>query len=146
MISVDGRFFFLGLVTLLLFGCSGGEPQGGPRFETNAVTGIVHIDGQPADLVEVTCYPATDSASIKYPLSTVTSADGAFSLTTYESGDGLPDGTYTLTFKWMEPALVPKDKLRGAYADPSKSTHKITVVKGQETVIGTIELTTKSAK
>lgn len=146
MFSVDVRFLFLGLINLLLIGCSGGEPQGGPRFETNAVAGIVHIDGQPADLVEVTCYPSADSTSVKYPLSAMTSADGAFSLTTYESGDGLPEGTYTLTFKWMEPALVPKDKLKGAYADPSKSQHKITVVKGQETVVGTIELSSKRAR
>lgn len=139
-------FSFAAFWGLLSVGCSSGELPGGPRLETTPVTGIVHVDGNPAELVEVECHPAPDSTGIKYPISTTTDKDGIFTLTTYESSDGLPEGTYTLSFKWLEPALVPKDKFKGAYANPQKSQHKITVVKGQETVIGVIELSSKGPK
>jgi hypothetical protein len=137
-------FFFL--AGLFLTGCSSGELPGGPRFETSPVTGTIHIDGVPAELVEVECHPAPDSTGIKYPISTMTDKDGVFTLTTYESSDGLPEGTYTLSFKWLEPGLVPRDKLKGAFSDPKRSQHKITVVKGQETVIGIVELSSKGSK
>jgi hypothetical protein len=130
------------LVTMIA-GCSGGEPQGGPRMPTSPVHGIVHVDGVPVELVEVVCHPAPDSTGIKYPISSMTDMLGAFTITTYEASDGLPEGTYTLTFKWLEPSLVPTDKFDGAFADPGSSQHKITVVKGQETDIGVIKLSTK---
>ena len=133
-------------VGLFLVGCSSGELPGGPRFETSPVTGTIQIDGVPAELVEVECHPAPDSTAIKYPISTMTDKDGIFTLTTYESSDGLPEGTYTLSFKWLEPGLVPRDKLKGAFSDPRKSEHKITVVKGQETEIGIIALSSKRSK
>lgn len=136
---------FLVSATLALVGCSA-EPPGPPRFETSPVTGIVHVDGSPAELVEVECHPASDSSAIKYTISTTTNSEGVFTLTTYEASDGLPEGTYTLCFKWLEPALVPKDKFKGAYADPKKSKQTITVVKGQETKIGTIELLSTGPK
>ena len=128
---------------LLINGCSSGEPQGGPRIATFPVHGTVEVDGVPAELVEVICTPAPDSTGVKYPISSMTDMVGAFTITTYEASDGLPEGTYTLTFKWLEPSLVPIDKFDGAFADPSSSQHKITVVKGQETDIGVIKLSTK---
>lgn len=81
------------IIVLLLAGCSDG-PRGDRPFTTNPVTGIVHIDGQPAERVQVDCHPAADSNTVKYMLSTVTDKDGRFSLSTYDSGDGLPEGTY----------------------------------------------------
>ena len=81
------------IIVLLLAGCSDG-PRGDRPFTTHPVTGIVHIDGQPAERVQVDCHPAADSSTVKYMLSTVTDKDGRFSLSTYDSGDGLPEGTY----------------------------------------------------
>ena len=133
---------FAVILLALIVGCRE-QQRGGPRLETYATTGVVKIDGEPGDLVEVQCHPGPDATGIKYTLSTMTDKDGKFSLTTYESGDGLPEGTYTLTFQWLEPGFVPKDKLKGAYADPKKSTHSIKVVKGQPTDAGVIELSSK---
>lgn len=126
-------------IALLLAGCSD-APRGERPFETHPVTGIVHVDGQPAERVQVDCYPAADSTAIKYKLSTVTDKDGRFLLTTYESGDGVPEGTYTLTFQWLEVSLSPRDQFKGKYADPQTSQHKFTVVKGQDNDLGIIKL------
>jgi hypothetical protein len=87
--------FALAAAGLFFVGCSSGELPGGPRFETFPVTGTIHIDGTPADLVEVECHPLPESTAIKYPISAMTDKDGVFTLTTY----GLPEGTYTLAFK-----------------------------------------------
>ncbi|WP_010588446.1 hypothetical protein [Schlesneria paludicola] len=130
------------LVTGLLIGCHQ-PPTGGPRLPTSPVTGIVFVDGNPAEMVEVTCQSDGESSAIKYPLTTTTDKDGKFSLTTYQTGDGLPEGTYVLAFKWLEPSLVPVDKFKGAYADLKKSTFKVTVIKGQKCDAGTIELSSK---
>lgn len=129
------------LSMLLLTGCS--EPQrGGPRVNTAPVTGTVTVDGQPAAYLQVDCHPDAGS-EIKYPISTVTDDKGNFVFTTYEANDGLPPGSYTLTFSWPEPGLVPKDRLKGAFTNPQKSKQKISVVKEQDNSVGTIALTTK---
>ena len=136
------------IVLLLSAGCASNTLLGGPRLETHSVTGIVQIDGVPAENVEVTCHPEANSSGIKYPVMGVTNKEGVFSLTTYTTGDGLPEGTYVLTFIWFEAAMTlaaPKDLLKGAYTDPKKSTHTIKVVKGQTTDAGVIELSSKGA-
>lgn len=133
------------LLSLLIpTGCS--KPQrGGPRFKTSPVTGTVLIDGQPKEMVEVTCHPDAASTTIKYPVVTMVDRDGKFSLGTYEGNDGLPEGTYKLTFKWLEPGLVLKDKLKGAYDDPQKTEYSVTVKadKGEKLDAGLIDLKTK---
>ncbi len=132
------------LVAVLLFGCSRG-PRGGPRLTTSPVTGIVSIDGKPTEMVEVTCRPLSGTSLIKYDITAVTNAEGKFTLGTYEGSDGLPAGTYVLTFKWLEPGLTLKDKFKGKYANPAKSEHEVTVESTPEetTDLGTIELSTK---
>lgn len=135
-----GAFIFL--AAGLVCGCSE-PPRGGPRLQTSPVTGVIQVDGQAAELVEITCQAEGENAALKYPLSTMTDKDGKFALTTYQSGDGLPEGVYLLSFKWQEPGIVPKDKFNGAYADPKKSGHKLTVVKGQKNELGVLDLSSK---
>ncbi len=141
--NCGGRItMFLSLV--LFVGCS--EPErGGPRAATSPVKGSVTVDGVAADFLQIECHPEA-GAALQYPVSKLTDEKGQFTLGTYEAEDGLPEGTYTLTFTWMGPGLLQADRLKGAYADPKKSTQKITVVKGQETNVGTIELSTKGRK
>lgn len=125
-------------------GCS--KPQrGGPRFKTSPVTGTVLVDGNPQEMVEVTCHPDPASTTIKYPVVAMVDKDGKFSLGTYEGNDGLPEGTYKLTFKWLEPGLVLKDKLKGAYDNPQKTEYSVTVKadKGEKIDAGLIDLKTK---
>ena len=107
--------------------------------------GIVNVDGDAAELVEVTCHPEPGTSEIKYDITAMTDAEGVFHLNTYEGNDGLPIGTYSLGFKFIEPGLVAKDKFKGKYANPAKSDHKITIegIPEEKIDLGTIELTSK---
>lgn len=130
--------------SVLSFGCSE-KPRGGPRLTTTPVTGTVEVDGEAAENLTVECHPEP-GAEIKYPVIANTDDDGHFSIAMYLKGDGLPEGTYRLTFKWEEFGFPVKDKLNKAYADPSKSTYKFTVIAGEPNDLGVIELSTKGSK
>jgi 5-hydroxyisourate hydrolase-like protein (transthyretin family) len=127
------------LFSLVYSGCSSGRVVQ-PHVRTTPLIGTVHVDGKPADGLTVECY--RDSA--KHPSnSTPTKADGEFSFGTYKLGDGLPEGTYRLTFKWKSLAPGEVDKLHGAYADPTKSKYTVTIEIGEPIDLGVIELSTK---
>jgi hypothetical protein len=129
------------LVLVVCWGCS--RPRlGEPRMKTYPVKGAVTVDGEPAALVEIECTPESGSG-LQRPVVSVTDREGKFSIGTYESGDGLPEGNYVLTFKWVELGIGTKDKLRGAYADPKKSEHTFTVAEGQVTDLGIIDLSSR---
>lgn len=129
------------LLAILVAGCSEG-PRGGPRLKTYPVTGTVLVDGVPAAGVTVECHPEP-GAQLKHEAARGTDENGKFSIGTYESKDGLPEGTYKLAFIWPEMGLVAKDKLKGAYADPKKSEFKVTVDTGKPNDLGEINLKTK---
>lgn len=79
--------------------------------------------------------------------STETDPAGKFAISTYESGDGLPAGDYTLIFTWQEFNVISRsysgeDKLNGRYIDPATSTIKLTVKEGEENDMGVVALTT----
>ncbi len=131
---------------LLSVGCSKAQ-KGGPREATYPIVGVVVIDGEPREHVQVTCHAEGDS---KVPMKSAayTASDGAFSIGTYESGDGAPAGTYKLTFMWgainlMSGRYSGPDKLNGRYADPAASEIVATVVDGEECDLGVVELTTE---
>lgn len=130
------------LASLMHVGCSS-KRAGGPRLATTPLKGIVHVDGVPAEMVTVECHPAPGTSEIKFPVMASTSADGNFAIGMYEKGDGLPEGEYALAFRWVPFGSARKDKLKGAYADPTKSNYKVTVVNGESNDLGIIELSTK---
>jgi hypothetical protein len=110
------------------------------------VTGKITVDGKPVAHLRVFA-KAKDAGDSKYPIlpQAATREDGSFQLYSYEPGDGVPSGEYTLTFTWQELegfVYGGPDKLNGRYADPAKSTSKVTVVKSPVD-LGTIPLTTK---
>ena len=128
--------------------CSCGQ-KGPPRDATFPVAGEVHVNGSPADKLTVTCHRA-DAAGEAYPIvsSALTDAEGKFSLATYESGDGLREGEYVLTFAWrdfnvMSNNYTGPDKLNGRFANPEDSATRLTVATGQPVDLGRIELTDK---
>ena len=62
----------------------------------------------------------------------ISNAEGEFWISTYDAEDGAPLGEYAVTAKWPigEGLMVHSespDRLKGRYADPTKSTTKITV-------------------
>jgi hypothetical protein len=144
MIGRLSRALFAGLV-LIQIGCGDSGPE---RKKVIPVMGVVHVDGKPAELLTVTF---TDDKGVDKDLPTYSSAltdtTGKFVGSTYEKGDGLPEGTYTLTFTWGTLNVFSKtfegDKLNERYDDPAKSQQKVTVQGDEPIDLGTIELTSK---
>jgi hypothetical protein len=133
-----------------LFGCS--SKSGPVRLKTTPVKGVVHVDGKPAELLRVEFHPESKIEGLDHVPATVTNAEGHFAVSTYASGDGLPEGTYYLVFKWERMGARANekkrpDRLNGAYADtytdPTKSEFKATITKGEAKDLGTYELSTQ---
>ena len=140
------RMAVLSAMCLLLCSCSDGPPDG---KETSPVTGEVYVDGQPAAQLQVTCHDVNGLDTEAPTLSSaMTDAEGKFAISTYRSGDGLPEGEYALTFMWGKLNLISKsyggpDKLKGRYGNPQASEHRVTVEAGEPNDLGRIELSTK---
>lgn len=144
------RGFLMVLLCAAALGCGGGD-TGVP---VSPVAGILMVDGTPADGVSVTCHEASivqDAATGAYPAvaSAQSGPDGSFSLSIDREKNGLPAGDYVLTFVWFKmidspnATLAEKDFLNRKFNMPPKSPKKFTVVIGEDTDLGTIELTTK---
>ena len=137
-----------GLALCCLALCSCGE-QESFRKETFPLTGEVYVDDKPAGQVQVTCHNVA-GIDAEHPTFSraITDEEGKFSISTYESADGLPEGEYVLTFMWGKIDLLKggysgPDKLGERYQDPKTSKFRVTVEPGKETEVQRIELTAK---
>ncbi|RMF43230.1 MAG: carboxypeptidase regulatory-like domain-containing protein [Planctomycetota bacterium] len=137
------RLFWIGLSGwVLVVGCNGNDRN---WKETVPVTGVITVNGQPAEGVHVTFHPAGGMDQAQ-PTETkaITDKEGKFAASTYVLGDGAPPGEYTLTFSWPKLNTISMafegDKLKGKYDQPGKSQHKIVVESGQPLDLGTIDL------
>lgn len=137
----------LGVAAVLVAGCSGNS--GPARKTTFKVTGTLEVNGQPPmSPMQIECHNAagmdTKMPSVSQAIS---EPEGTFEISTYEKGDGIPAGEYTLTVTWrvfntMSMMYSGEDRLGGKYADPKTSTIKFTI-KDQAVDLGTIELKTE---
>lgn len=140
------RWFVLVLIWIGV-GCS--EDSGPNRLQTFPVKGVVRVDGKPAESLAINCHnvKGLDPKNPTLPQA-LTDKDGKFQIGTYSSGDGVPEGEYTLTYMWgdWQPFSMTyggPDKLKDRYNKPENSPTKFKVEKGKPTDLGTIELTTK---
>jgi hypothetical protein len=136
------RPIFVG-VAVIAAGCGGDG-----RLPTHPVRGTVTFDGKPLPRAEVWLVPK-DEAALKAEImirpAGVTDADGAFTTTTYLTGDGAPAGEYAAIVHWTpargatdnadEPADAPaKGPRRPAfpskYRSPTTSGLTATVAPG----------------
>ena len=76
-------------------GCGGG----GDQLTTYPVTGVVTYNGAPVGDATVGFVPAEEGKPSAFGR---TAQDGTYSLTTYEAGDGAPEGSYTVTVTKLE--------------------------------------------
>lgn len=144
------RIVLCAFVVVTIFGLSGcSSSDGKPKKETSKVTGTVTVDGKPVALVRVELQDAKgfDAKMPTLPVGT-TDETGKFEITTYDIGDGAPEGEYTAVFTWREIAIMNQgkdmpDKLKDRYSTAAKSKTKVKVEKGKPTDMGKIELTTK---
>jgi hypothetical protein len=115
------------VLTLFIAACSDGRK---PVFPVQGR--ILDADGNPAAGAKVIFHPLNDNEpDAARPIGIVDEA-GAYSLTTYEKGDGAPPGDYAVTVEWRPAKPAPfgrtsEDKLKGRYAVASKSPFKATV-------------------
>lgn len=148
MTFFDSFRTFLLVASLTMVGCGPTGPQGGPRVETVVVQGTVMVDGAPAGFLQITAVPKGGVGAVPMNSTALTAGDGSFSMSTYESGDGVPAGDYSLTFVWGEMNLMngqyAGDKLNGKYSDAATSAVTFTITAGAEPKdLGTIELSTQ---
>jgi hypothetical protein len=106
-------------------GC--GKQETGP--EKFQVTGVVSVNGQPAERVAVTLHHPDESlaANLRYPTG-VTDADGRFTLSSQADNDGAVEGEYRVTFTWLSSSgLDAFDMFGGGLSVPAQSEHTVAV-------------------
>jgi len=85
---------WVGLV-MATVGC-GGEPE--DRISLVTAAGTVTVDGEARGDIKLTFSPVkTGATDIRPPIGATVGADGKFSITTYEPGDGAAPGQYNVT-------------------------------------------------
>ena len=135
-------------ILCLMLGLSGCGGDTG-RKETYPVTGVVIVDDQPAANLAVKAHPV---AGIDPQNPTISSAftdnEGRFTFSTYDTGDGIPEGEYKLTFFWGEMNMFSMqyggpDKLKDRYKDAGASEFSIKVGPDQPVDLGSLTLTTE---
>ena len=136
------------IVSLLLLSCMGCGDDGRNWKETIPVNGEIYVDGQPADGVLLKFHPVGGMDTAQPTETTgMTNAEGKFSASTYEPGDGAPEGKYQVTFTWPKLNTMSMafegDKLKGKYNSPEKSGQVVEVVAGTPVDMGRIELKTQ---
>jgi len=139
----------LALAVVMIVGCGQAE-HAYHKKQTTKVTGRITVDGKPpGSPISITCHPEGE-ADLEHPTITqgLTDNEGAFSLSTYEQGDGVPPGDYRLTFFWgkFNPISVSfsgPDQLKKRYDTPEKSPVPFTVSDNKPVDLGEISLTTK---
>ena len=134
------------LVLTTLLGCDRG-PHGPPRVTTVPVTGQVNVDGKPQAMIGVRAKPLSGETATSTTPNAFTDQDGRFSLTTYESGDGVPVGDYKLTFQWGQINMLTGrfggDKFNGKYIDAANSAYEVNATETDANIdVGIIELNT----
>jgi len=119
---------------LLLTGCGRSGP---PRVATHRAAGSVTYQGQPVAGAFVALHPKDQTlSSAPTPTATV-QPDGTFSLTTYDAGDGVPEGDYVVTLQWRKTVKSGRDYALGPnllpakYARPDTSDIVVRIAAGQ---------------
>lgn len=133
------------LILALTIGCNGTDYPNA----TFPVSGRIQtVDGEPASYVRVTLHSSKLVAEgDPFRPSAMTDDDGNFQLTTYETDDGAPLGSYAVTFRWAEPQKtlfdpIPKDRLRNRFALPTEQSLRCTIIEAESQNIGTFEIDT----
>ena len=127
---------------ILLAGCG---RSSAPRVATHQAKGSVTYQGQPVAGAFVALHPKNQSQpGAPTPTATV-QTDGTFALTTYDAGDGVPEGDYVVTLQWRKTVKSGSDYVLGPnllpakYARPETSDLVVRIAAGQ-TEIPTIAL------
>jgi hypothetical protein len=122
---------------LLAVGCSGkAEPE---RVAVYPVEGTVTFRGQPMPGAFIVLHPKTPNDKAPAPRAEVTK-EGTLRVTTYNAGDGAPEGEYVLTIQWNKLVKNGADVVAGPnvvpvkYSKPETSGIVVQVAAGPNTL------------
>ncbi|HMC10171.1 MAG TPA: BON domain-containing protein [Pirellulaceae bacterium] len=122
------------VAAVVLVGCSRSGP---PRVTTHTTKGSVTYQGQPISGAFLALHPKANPRP-DVPSSTATvRPDGSFAVTTYDAGDGVPEGDYVVTIQWRKATKSGGDFVTGPnllparYSRPETSDVVVHVAGGQ---------------
>jgi len=128
--------FFVGASLLYATGC-GSSQRDLNQVPVYPATGTITFKGQPTPGAFVTLHPKSPlPEGAPSPRATV-KPDGGFAATTYEAGDGAPEGEYILTVQWYKPIQKDGDLVAGPnvipkqYTNPKTSKLEVRVAAGE---------------
>ncbi len=111
------RIHLLLLALTAVSGC-GQPPQDVPTVDLHPFSGIINVNGKPADGAMVSLHPLDNSALGVVTPNGITDESGLFFLTTYTNADGAPEGKYKVTVSWC-------DVVGGSSSDPDYGPEKL---------------------
>jgi hypothetical protein len=106
------------LLATTAVGCAQSEPEQVAVFPT---IGKITFKGQPTIGAVVLLHPKTPRERVPAPRASV-KPDGTFKLSTFNTGDGAPEGDYVLTVKWYKPIKYGSELISGPNVIPTKYT------------------------
>jgi hypothetical protein len=122
------------IAAVVFVGCGRSGPQ---RVTTHPTKGRVTYQGQPVSGAFLALHPkASPRPDVPTPTAIV-QPDGTFTATTYESGDGVPEGDYVVTLQWRKATksggeFVPGPNLLPTkYSSPATSNVIVRVATGR---------------
>lgn len=136
------RFLTLLFLLCAVVGCGEAKPA---RLQVHPVTGTVTFKNLPASGAVLTLHPKSPpGADVPKPRANIR-PDGQFAVSTYDGGDGAPEGEYVLTVRWYKPVKNGADVQAGPnvippkYAKPETSDKVVIITAGQND-LGAIRL------
>jgi hypothetical protein len=129
--------FAAALVMASTIGCSEAKPE---RVAVHPAAGSLTVKGQPAPGAFVTLHPKTSLGEDVPPPRANVEKDGSFKLSTFNGGDGAPEGEYTVTVRWYKPVKNGADIAAGPnviptkYTKPESSNLTVRIASGQNTL------------
>ena len=124
------------IATAALAGCG---QQGPPRVPVFKTTGKVLFQNQPPAGALVVLHPRGATPDAPRPTAQV-KPDGTFEATTFDSGDGAPQGEYVVTVQWFPVRKVAGDFVPGPnvlpkkYSTPESSNLIVRVAEGENSL------------
>lgn len=128
------------LVVLTLTGC--GEAKKPGRVPVFPTAGSVAVKGKPEADVMLLFHPLGDGLK-DVRCYARSAADGSFKVSTYETGDGAPEGEFAVTMTWptvsVEDGGFGEDRWKGKFNNPQSTPFKATI-KGPQTELSKFEV------
>lgn len=139
-----GFQFSIVLCVLCLASCAAKETRK-PVYPAHGK--ILDRNQKPAVGAFIVFHPVIDDGDQNKPYGKVQD-DGTFALTTYQEGDGAPEGEYVATITWhgpggkspFNPGASGPDKLRGHYSVVKESKLRYKIEKKDDNVLAPITL------